>query len=59
MECSDGHVRGNPDAVTTVIDALERAGVELVGEGPLGAGGGRGVRLMRIRPPGSLSGQTP
>ncbi len=59
MERSDGQVRGNLDSVMKLIDALERAGVELIGEGQLSAGGGRGVRLKSISPPGSLSGQTP
>jgi transcriptional regulator with XRE-family HTH domain len=59
MERSDGQVRGNLDSVMKLIDALERAGVELIGEGQLSAGGGRGVRLKSLSPPGSLSGQTP
>lgn len=59
MERSDGQVRGNLDSVMKLIDALERAGVELIGEGQLSAGGGRGVRLKSISPPESLSGKTP
>lgn len=39
MEASDGTVRGNVDTLTKVVDALERAGVELLYVG------GRGVRL--------------
>ncbi len=45
MEASDGTVRGNVDSLVKLIDALERAGVILLGEGQPSAGGGRGVRL--------------
>ena len=39
MEASDGIVRGNVDTVTKVIEALNRAGVDLINTG------GRGVLL--------------
>lgn len=45
MEASDGTIRGNVDSLVKVIDALNRAGVELIGEAELSASGGRGVRL--------------
>ncbi|MGH8749343.1 MAG: helix-turn-helix domain-containing protein [Burkholderiales bacterium] len=45
MESSDGVVRGNVDSLTKLIEALDRAGIELIGEGAASAGGGRGVRL--------------
>ncbi|HHM05942.1 MAG TPA: XRE family transcriptional regulator [Gammaproteobacteria bacterium] len=45
MEASDGVVRGNVDSLVKVVEALERAGVELIAEGAVSAGGGRGVRL--------------
>jgi predicted transcriptional regulator len=45
MEASDGQVRGNIDSVVKVVEALERAGVELIGEGAVSGDGGRGVRL--------------
>jgi predicted transcriptional regulator len=45
MEASDGQVRGNIDSVVKVVEALERAGVELIGEGGVSGDGGRGVRL--------------
>jgi hypothetical protein len=45
MEASDGVVRGNVDSLTKLIEALERAGIELVAEGAVSQGGGRGVRL--------------
>lgn len=48
MEASDGTVRGNVDSLVKLIDALERAGVILLGEGQPSAGGGRGVRLKAL-----------
>jgi transcriptional regulator with XRE-family HTH domain len=45
MEASDGVVRGNVDSLTKLIDALAAAGIELIGEGAVSQGGGRGVRL--------------
>ena len=52
MEASDGQVRGNVDSLVKLIEALERAGIELIGEGATSRGGGRGVRLRAaVRPP--------
>ncbi len=45
MEASDGQVRGNVGSLMKVVDALEHAGMELVGEGAASPMGGRGVRL--------------
>ena len=45
MEASDGQVRGNVDSLMKVVEALEQAGVELIGEGAASPAGGRGVRL--------------
>lgn len=45
MESSDGNVRGVIDSLTKLIEALDRAGIELIGENATSAGGGRGVRL--------------
>ncbi|HRO13152.1 helix-turn-helix domain-containing protein [Amaricoccus sp.] len=45
MEASGGTVRGVIESLTRIVDALDRAGVELIGEGVASAGGGRGVRL--------------
>lgn len=45
MEASQGNVRGVVDSLTKVVAALERAGVELIGEGVASTAGGRGVRL--------------
>jgi predicted transcriptional regulator len=45
MEASDGQVRGNIDSVVKLVEAIERAGVELINEGNVSSDGGRGVRL--------------
>lgn len=47
MEASGGTVRGNIETLTRVVEALERAGIELIGEGARSEGGGRGVRLRQ------------
>ena len=47
MEASDGVIRGNVDSLMKLIAALERAGIELIGESAASHGGGRGVRLAR------------
>jgi transcriptional regulator with XRE-family HTH domain len=54
MEASTGaQVRGNVDSLVKVVEALERAGVELIGEGTASTGGGRGVRLKAAPEVGS------
>lgn len=45
MEASEGTVRGVVDTLTKVVEALNRAGIELIGENMPSASGGRGVRL--------------
>jgi transcriptional regulator with XRE-family HTH domain len=45
MEGSEGQVRGNVESLVKVVEALDRAGVELIGEGASSVAGGRGVRL--------------
>jgi predicted transcriptional regulator len=50
METSAGQVRGNVESLVKVVEAIERAGVELIGEGVVSAAGGRGVRL-KVPPP--------
>lgn len=47
MEASEGVVRGVVDTLTKVIQALDEAGVELVGENQASSGRGRGVRLKQ------------
>jgi len=50
MEASEGNVRGVIDTLTKVVEAFDRAGVELIGEGTASREGGRGVRLKTPRP---------
>ena len=50
MEASDGVIRGNVDSLMKLVSALDRAGLELIGEGATSAGGGRGVRLRDMLP---------
>ncbi|WP_439528790.1 helix-turn-helix domain-containing protein [Pannonibacter sp.] len=45
MEASNGTVRGVVETLTRVVEALERAGIELIGENAASLSGGRGVRL--------------
>ena len=45
MEASDGVIRGNVDSLMKLIGALNAAGIELIGDGAVSQGGGRGVRL--------------
>lgn len=47
MEASEGNIRGNVDSLVKIVAALETAGVELISEGAVSEGGGRGVRLRR------------
>ncbi len=51
MEASDGTVRGVVDTLTKVIEALNRAGVDLIGDNARSDAGGRGVRLREPNPP--------
>ncbi|PQO24864.1 transcriptional regulator [Rhodobacteraceae bacterium WD3A24] len=50
MEASEGNVRGVVTSLTRVVEALEAAGVELIGEGARSEAGGRGVRLKSPSP---------
>ena len=45
MEASEGVVRGHVDSLMKLIGALDAAGLELIAEGAVSQGGGRGVRL--------------
>lgn len=47
MEGSDGVVRGIVDTLVKVVEAFDRAGVELIGDNAPSTGGGRGVRLKQ------------
>jgi DNA-binding XRE family transcriptional regulator len=51
MEGSVGTVRGVVESLTRVVDALSRAGVELIGDHARSEDGGRGVRLRQPGPP--------
>lgn len=45
MESSEETIRGNVDSLMKLVGALDAAGIELLGEGDVSPGGGRGVRL--------------
>lgn len=45
MEASQGNVRGVVDTLTKVVEALNAAGIELLGDNAKSEGGGRGVRF--------------
>jgi predicted transcriptional regulator len=47
MEASEGTVRGVIDTLTRVIEAFDRAGVELIGDNTVSREGGRGVRFKQ------------
>lgn len=47
MESSDGNVRGLVDSLTKVVEALDRAGIELIGDDVPSLSGGRGIRLKQ------------
>jgi transcriptional regulator with XRE-family HTH domain len=51
MEASEGTVRGTVDKLTKIVEALDRAGVELIAEGMTSSAGGRGVRLKSPKLP--------
>jgi predicted transcriptional regulator len=51
MEASTGTVRGVVESLTRVVEALDRAGVALIGEHARSDEGGRGVRLKEPGPP--------
>jgi DNA-binding XRE family transcriptional regulator len=56
MEASVGNVRGVVESLTRVVEALNRAGVELIGEHARSDAGGRGVRLKEPGPPRRVGG---
>jgi transcriptional regulator with XRE-family HTH domain len=45
MEASRGVVRAHVDSLMKLMTALDAAGVELINEGVVSQGGGRGVRM--------------
>ena len=48
MEASDGNVRGVVSSLTKSVEALDAAGVELIGNEQISQARGRGVRLKEI-----------
>ena len=50
MEASGSVIRGNVDSLMKLVSALTSAGVELIAEGAVSTGGGRGVRLTSAEP---------
>ncbi len=51
MEASTGNVRGVVETLIKVVEAFDRAGIELIGEQARSDTGGRGVRLKEPGPP--------
>src|SRR5262245_54591872 len=51
MEASQGNVRGVIDTLIKVVEALNGAGIELLGDNARSEGGGRGVRLREPAAP--------
>ena len=47
MEASDGVVRGTVESLMKLIAALDRLGIELIGEDAASPDGGRGLRLKK------------
>jgi len=45
MEASQGNVRGVVETLTKIVEALDAAGIELIGNDQPSQGRGRGVRL--------------
>jgi len=45
IEASEGVIRCNVDSLMKLVGALDLSGIELIGEGAVSTGGGRGVRL--------------
>jgi predicted transcriptional regulator len=52
MEACQGTVRGSVDTLTKVVEAFDRAGVELIGDNAISRDGGRGVRFKRPKSAG-------
>ncbi len=55
MEASEGNVRGVVDTLTKVVEALDRAGIELIGDNAVSRDGGRGVRFKQPKLPNGNS----
>jgi hypothetical protein len=46
-------VGGSVESLVKVVEALRQAGIELIGEGEISQGQGRGVRLVNRRAEGA------
>jgi transcriptional regulator with XRE-family HTH domain len=51
MEASPDNVRGVVGSLMKVLEALDKAGLEMIGEGAASNGGGRGVRFKETPKP--------
>ncbi len=51
MEASEGTVRGVVDTLMKVVEAFDRAGIELISENAVSREGGRGVRFKQPKIP--------
>jgi hypothetical protein len=49
MEASEGVLRGTIESLMRLVEAFDRAGVELIDENAASTGHGRGVRLTNKR----------
>ena len=58
MEASQGNVRGVIETLIKVVEALNAAGIELLGDNARSEGGGRGVRLREPSAPALRVGAT-
>jgi transcriptional regulator with XRE-family HTH domain len=58
MEASDGLIRGNVDSLMKLVGALNAAGVDLISDGAVSPGGGRGLRLRLADRPDATAGPT-
>jgi transcriptional regulator with XRE-family HTH domain len=56
MEASEGNVRGVVDTLTKIVEAFDRAGVELIGDNVRSVGHGRGVRFKHAKASDGTSG---
>jgi transcriptional regulator with XRE-family HTH domain len=56
MEASEGNVRGVVDTLTKIVEAFDRAGVELIGDNVRSVGNGRGVRFKQAKGSDGTSG---
>ena len=56
MEASEGTVRGVIDTLTKIVEALDAAGIELIGNNAVSNGQGRGVRFKQAGGPAGNAG---